>query len=69
MTSVDKPAPNIMAFAGLGLLNAICLLIGMGVGWGVDSVLQTTPLFIMIGLILGVVAGVFVTRAELKRWG
>ncbi|HWG73272.1 MAG TPA: hypothetical protein VG184_04355 [Acidimicrobiales bacterium] len=69
MTSVDKPGPNIMAFAGLGLMNAICLVGAMAVGWGVDSALGTSPLFIMIGLILGVLVGVFVTRAELKRWG
>ena len=69
MTSVDKPGPNIMAYAGLGLLNAICVLGGLALGWAVDSALNTVPLFMMVGLIFGVAAGVVVTRAELKRWG
>ncbi|MDQ2724857.1 MAG: AtpZ/AtpI family protein [Acidimicrobiales bacterium] len=60
--------PGIMAFAGLGLLNAVCLLVGMGVGWFVDSTVGTLPLFLFVGLILGIVAGVVATRAELRRF-
>jgi len=58
-----------MQFAGLGLLNAFCLLIWLGLGWLVDSALQTLPLFLMVGLILGALVGVLATRAEVKRWG
>jgi F0F1-type ATP synthase assembly protein I len=57
-----------MAFAGLGLLNALCLLAGLAVGWLVDRWLGTTPLFLMIGLVAGVSAAVFATRAELRRY-
>jgi F0F1-type ATP synthase assembly protein I len=58
-----------MVFAGLGLMNAFCLLCGLGLGWLIDTALHTLPLFLMIGLCLGVIAGVCATRAELKRWG
>ncbi len=64
----QTPAPDIMQFAGLGLLNALCLLGGMALGWLLDSVLHTLPLFMMVGLILGVLAGAMATRTELKRW-
>ncbi len=57
-----------MAFAGLGLLNALCLLIGMGLGWFADDTMGTLPLFMFVGLILGIGAGVFATRAELRRF-
>ncbi|MDQ6784335.1 MAG: hypothetical protein M3063_13035 [Actinomycetota bacterium] len=59
--------PSIMAFAGLGLLNAICLLAGMGLGWLADTEVGTLPLFLFIGLVTGIVVGILATRAELRR--
>ncbi len=57
-----------MAFASLGLLNAICLGLGLTAGWFVDQALGTLPLFLFIGLVLGIAAGVFATRSEIKRY-
>jgi F0F1-type ATP synthase assembly protein I len=65
---VDKRQPGILAFAGLGMLNALCLGIGLGVGWLIDRALNTLPLFLFLGLIVGVAMGVLATRAELKRY-
>jgi hypothetical protein len=60
--------PGIMVFAGLGLLNALCLLGGIGLGWLVDSALGTLPIFLFVGLLVGVACGVVATRRELKRY-
>lgn len=57
-----------MEFAGLGLLNAVCLLAGLGLGWLVDSLAGTLPIFLMIGLIAGMAVGVLATRARLRHW-
>jgi F0F1-type ATP synthase assembly protein I len=65
---VDKRQPGILAFAGLGMLNALCLGIGLGVGWLIDRALSTLPLFLFLGLIVGIAMGVLATRAELKRY-
>ena len=65
---MDKQPPGIMAFAGLGLLNAVCLGLGLVVGWLIDSALGTLPIFLFLGLIGGIVMGVLATRAELKRY-
>jgi F0F1-type ATP synthase assembly protein I len=65
---VDKHQPGILAFAGLGMLNALCLGMGLGVGWLIDRALNTLPLFLFLGLIAGIAAGVLATRAELKRY-
>jgi F0F1-type ATP synthase assembly protein I len=67
-TIVDKPKPGIMAFAGLGLLNAMCLGLGLVLGWLVDRALGTLPLFLFLGLIGGIAMGVLATRAEWKRY-
>lgn len=57
-----------MAFAGLGLLNAVCLLVGLGLGFVVDHLLGTLPIFLMVGLVVGIVVGALATRAELRRF-
>jgi F0F1-type ATP synthase assembly protein I len=65
---VDKERPGIMAFAGLGMLNAVCLALGLVGGWLIDRALGTLPLFLFIGLIAGIAMGVLATRAEWKRY-
>ena len=57
-----------MQFAGLGLMNALCLASGLVGGWYLDQALGTLPLFLFLGLVLGVGAGVLATRAEIKRF-
>ncbi len=57
-----------MQFAGLGMMNALCLGAGLAGGWFADQALGTLPLFLFIGLVLGVALGVVATRAEWKRF-
>ena len=61
--------PGPMVYAGIGMLNAICLLLGGVVGWLVDGAVGTLPLFLLIGLVAGAALGVVATRAELRRYG
>lgn len=68
MTEPEDKHPGIMQFAGLGLLNAICLAVGLIGGWFVDQALGTLPLFLFLGLVAGIAAGVLATRSELKRY-
>jgi hypothetical protein len=71
----DKPAPGPehypgpMVYAGIGMLNAICLILGGALGWLVDRAIGTLPLFMLIGLLAGAALGVIGTRAELRRYG
>jgi len=60
--------PGPMAYAGLGMLNAICLLGGGALGWLLDRSLGTLPVFLLVGLLLGAVVGALGTRAELRRY-
>ena len=57
-----------MEFAGLGLMNAICLAAGLAGGWFADQATGTLPLFMFLGLILGIGVGALLTRSELKRF-
>jgi len=40
----------------LGWYVAICLLLGIGGGLWLDSILHTAPLFLLLGLFLGLIA-------------
>jgi F0F1-type ATP synthase assembly protein I len=66
--TVDKQRPGILQFAGIGLLNAVCLGAGLTAGWFVDRALGTLPLFLFVGLFAGIVCGVMATRSEIKKY-
>ena len=58
-----KPLPGAVAFLSMGLSAAICVGIGVGLGLWVDSLLGTGPIFLLLGLAMGVaVAAVSVVR-------
>jgi hypothetical protein len=60
--------PGPFVYAGIGMLNAICLLGGLALGWLVDSAAGTLPLFLFLGLACGAGLGVAATRAEMRRY-
>ena len=45
--------------ASLGLILVVAMGIGGGGGWLLDHWLNTTPVFLVIGLLLGVAAGFY----------
>jgi F0F1-type ATP synthase assembly protein I len=57
-----------MAYAGIGMLGAVCLGAGGALGWFADAALGTLPLFLLTGLVVGAGAGVLGARAELRRY-
>ena len=57
-----------MQFASLGMMNALCWVGGLIGGWFLDQALGTLPVFLFLGLVLGITAGGLASRAELKRF-
>jgi ATP synthase protein I len=62
-TPVDRspqgsgPSPwSIGGRVGVEMLSA--LVVGLGIGWALDHWLHTTPLFLVVGVLLGGAAGV-----------
>jgi O-antigen/teichoic acid export membrane protein len=46
---------------GMGVATAAILIVGLGLGWLVDSLAHTSPIFLLIGLAVGIfAAGSFV---------
>jgi hypothetical protein len=67
-SETGKGPPNVLQFAGLGLMNALCWIGGLAGGWFLDSALGTLPVFMFVGLVLGIGLGFFASRAELRRF-
>lgn len=63
-----RPNPGIMEFAGLGALLTVCTLAGLGLGWLLDSIAGTLPIFLMVGLIAGIAVGGLACRSQVRRW-
>lgn len=66
-SAVSKRPPGILVFAQLGMIGAVCLLGGGALGWLVDSLAGTLPLFLLGGLLLGGLAGARTTWREVKK--
>jgi hypothetical protein len=60
--------PSPMAYAGLGMMNAVLLMGGGLLGYFADRALHTLPLLLLAGLVLGGGLGVVATRSELRRY-
>ena len=63
-----KPLPGAMAFVGLGTTVAGCVAVGVGGGIALDAWLGTSPLFLVIGLVLGLAAAVATVVAQVRRF-
>lgn len=57
----QRNGPELATLLGLGAATAAILLVGLGLGWLVDEVVDSLPVFTLVGLALGIVgAGVYI---------
>lgn len=61
-----KPTLDVWTLLGIGTYNVACLLMGMAVGWFIDSRMDTTPAFLMVGLGCGIGLGIAGTWLRIK---
>jgi F0F1-type ATP synthase assembly protein I len=63
----DRNRPDVSALLTIGIVIALCLVAGLGLGWVLDAAVGTSPVFLLVGLLLGVVAAGCYTVAEFRR--
>ncbi|HUC38415.1 MAG TPA: AtpZ/AtpI family protein [Acidimicrobiales bacterium] len=64
----DKPSPpSFLTLTGLGVSVAICIAAGVGLGIYLDGVTHRSPLFTLIGLVVGIALAVATAYVEIKR--
>jgi F0F1-type ATP synthase assembly protein I len=66
----DEPDQSIgwSTLLGMGAVIAAELVAGLGLGWLVDSLAGTEPIFLLIGLLLGIAAAVSYTVVEFRKY-
>jgi F0F1-type ATP synthase assembly protein I len=68
MGDEDRPALNWPSLLGIGAVAAGVLAVGIAVGWWVDGLLDTSPIFVLVGVALGVAGGITQTVVQLRRY-
>jgi len=63
---VAREAPTWSTLLGMGTTSAVILAVGIGLGWWLDHVLHTSPILVLVGIALGIVAGACYTIVKIR---
>jgi len=63
-----RPELTLYALVGIGTLNLGSLLIGLGVGWFVDGQVGTFPVVTLVGLMVGIGAGLTLSWFQIRKY-
>jgi ATP synthase protein I len=66
--SSPKPLPGAVAFVGMGTSVAGCVAVGVFLGIWLDGLAGTAPLFLIVGLVLGLAAAVGSVVVQVRRF-
>jgi F0F1-type ATP synthase assembly protein I len=64
----QRPLSGAAAFVALGTTIAGCVGVGVGLGILADGRLHTSPVFLLVGLLLGAAAAVATVVAQVRRF-
>ena len=59
---------DLAALLGLGVTLAAYLVVGLGLGWLVDWMVGSRPVFILIGMALGIVGASIHMYSQFKKY-
>jgi hypothetical protein len=67
---VSRPdgGPELSTLLGLGVALAAFLVAGLGLGWLADTMVDSLPIFTLIGLALGIVGAGAYMYAQFKKF-
>ena len=68
MPNGKSASPGWSTLLGMGASIAAALVAGLAVGWVVDRLAGTTPVFMIVGLFLGVVAAVYYVIVSFRTY-
>lgn len=60
--------PDLATLLGLGLATAAFLVAGLGLGWLADELLDSLPVFVFVGLALGIAGASAYVYAQFKKF-
>jgi F0F1-type ATP synthase assembly protein I len=65
---VPDESPGWSTLLGLGAVTAAQVAAGLALGWLVDSLAHTQPIFLLIGLVLGIIGAISYTVVEFRKY-
>jgi F0F1-type ATP synthase assembly protein I len=68
MPAESDPSIGWSTLLSMGAVIAAQLVAGLALGWLIDSLAGTTPIFLLIGVLLGVVGAVSYTVVEFRKY-
>ena len=63
-----KPSPSFSTLIGMGVTTALCIAVGVGCGYWLDTTFHTGALLTFVGLALGLVAAFVAVYFEIKTF-
>lgn len=60
--------PDLSTLLGFGLALAALLVVSLGLGWLIDTVLDSLPVFTFVGLALGLAGSSIYVYAQFKKF-
>jgi F0F1-type ATP synthase assembly protein I len=64
--TVTREVPGWSTLLGIGTASAATLAVGIALGWWLDGLLHTSPIFVLVGIALGIVGGVCYTVVQIR---
>ena len=63
-----QEAPSWSDLLTIGVASAVLLAAGFGLGWWIDGLADTSPIFVLIGIFAGIAAAGTYTWAEIRKF-
>ena len=61
-------SPSWTALLGMGATIAAAIAVGLGLGLLIDSLAGTSPVFLLIGLVIGIVGAISFTVTQFRKY-
>jgi F0F1-type ATP synthase assembly protein I len=63
-----RDAPTWSSLLGIGTASALILAAGFALGWWLDDLLHTSPIMVLVGILLGVAGAGTYTYVEIRKY-
>ena len=61
-------SPGATAFLGLGISIGLCLAVSVGAGLALDAVLHSSPVCLLVGLVIGLMVAVAMAVSTIRKY-
>lgn len=63
---MTRDAPGVSTLLGIGCVAAGGFVAGLVLGWWLDGLLHTFPIFVLVGIALGIAGGIYYSVVQIR---